>query len=213
MSQAEVSFGCFIFGETGNPSGKDILLKLTHDNNYKIRSSAFNALVNIKYDINDLSFVNSVSQRLTECASEKSDKKLYNKDITFAFSNYKLESNIPVLQDLLFNEYFGVRFIAAENLKSYGDTYYSYISNELIQKVVNNYELNPFLISIENLSEKNYKKVIEKIRQVNIDEISAVNLFESVRLRESRSNDQGFIEWCNSQLSELVSKAGDLKIK
>src|SRR5205085_8724802 len=104
MSQAEVSFACYIFGETGNPSGRDILLKLTYDDNYKIRSASFNALGKIRYDKDDVDFIKKVSQRLSECASEKSDKKLYNKDIAFSFSNYREESNIPVLIDLIGNE-------------------------------------------------------------------------------------------------------------
>jgi hypothetical protein len=208
MTQAEVSFACYIFGETGNPSGKDILLKLTYDDNYKTRSSAINALGKIKYDTNDIDFKNRVSGRLTECAGERSDKKLYNKDIAFAFGNYNIETNIPILIRLMDYPYYGVRFLAAEDLKNYGDKYYSYINDALIENAVNNYRLNPFLYSIGNLSEKNFRNVIERLESSGspVDEITAGNLIEAIKLRKSKSSEPGFLNWCDKELPELQNK-------
>jgi len=209
MTPAEVSFACYIFGETGNPSGKEVLLQLTHDDNYKIRSSSFNALGKIKYDNTDIDFINRVSQRLTECANEKSDKKLYNKDITFSFGNYRLETNIPILIDMMGYSYYGVRFLAADNLKNYGELYYPYITDEFMQRVIDNETLlNPFLISISGLSEKNFINVISLyIGMSTIGDVAAVNLIEIIKIKKGRSAEQSFIQWCDNKISELKPKS------
>jgi hypothetical protein len=215
MTQPEVSFACYVFGETKDPAGKDILLQLTYDDNYKIRSSAVNALGKIKYDTTDTVFRNKVSSRLTELTNENSDKKLYRKDIAFAFGNYKQETNIPVLLSMLRDSYYGARFLAAEDLKSYGDVYINYINDGTLYKVSDYYEsMNAFLYSLLNLSEGNFRQVVELTLNDygKADGLLKENVIDIIRLRQGKSSEPGFLDWCNSKIEEL-QKDVPLKIK
>lgn len=215
LTQPEVSFACYIFGETRNPLGKDVMLQLTYNENYRIRSSAINTLGKIKYDITDTGFINKVCARLKELAAENSEKKLYRKDITFSFNNYKQEDNIPVLIDLLKDNYYGVRFLSAEALRSFGERYMRFINNPTISKISDEYKsMNAFLYSLNNLPEGNFKSVIDIIQ--NDFGISSgllnENLIDTIRLRRSKSVDLEFIKWCDYGIGELQKKI-ILKVK
>jgi hypothetical protein len=209
MTQPEVSFACYIFGETRNPMGKDILLQLTYDENFRIRSSAINALGKIKYDENDTEFKNKTAERLRTLAGEYSEKKLYRKDIAFALGNYRQPENIPVLMKMLKDEYYGVRFIASDDLRMFGDIYMSYINGMSIYAVADDYSwMNPFLYSLLDLSDENFKIVYNMIRHelANTDGLLYENLQDIIRLRRGKSSEPGFIDWCNSELLELKNK-------
>ena len=204
MTQPEVSFACYIFGETKNPQGKDVLLQLTYDNNYKIRSSAINALGKIKNDTSDVEFIKKVCNRLIELSPQSSDKKLYKKDIAFAFNNYKQETNIPVLISLLNDDYYGVRFLVSDALENFGDVYMNYI-NDINIVTGDNKSLNAFLYSLNNLSEENFKSVIEKvlIYFVNSNEPLFENVIDVINHRKSKSAEKWFTDWCDMRVYEL----------
>ena len=206
MTQPEVSFACYILGETKNPDGKDILLQLTYDDNYKIRSSAVSALGKIKYNTADTEFIHKVSSRLSELSAEQSEKKLYKKDIAFAFGNYKQPENIPVLMNMLKDEYYGARFLASDNLRGYGDVYMNYINDLSIYLVSDEYSwMNPFLYSITELSEENFKAVFKMVRYdlANTDGLLYENLADIIRLRRGKSSEPGFLDWCDSEIKKL----------
>nr|HMT12891.1 hypothetical protein [Ignavibacteria bacterium] len=122
-TQSEISMICYVFGETRDPSAKEFLLELTGDSNYKIRSSAINALGKIKYDQGDAAFLSKAAERLRTLAMEDSDKKLYRKDIAFALNNFRTPENIPVLLHMLKDDFYGPRFVASDNLRAFGDSY------------------------------------------------------------------------------------------
>jgi HEAT repeat protein len=206
MSQPEVSFACYIFGETKDPAGKDILLRLTDDENYKIRSSAVNALGKIKYDEGDIEFKNRVSERLRTLAGEQSEKKLYRKDIAFAFNNYKVPENIPVLMNMLKDKYYGARFTVSDNLRQYGDDYMNFINDLSIYMVSDDYSwMNPFLYSLLDLSDENFKTVYNMFTKelANTDGLMKENLLDIIRLRRGKSSEPGFLDWCDTQIEEL----------
>ncbi len=119
MTQPEVSLAAYVLGETGLSIGKQILYELTFDDNVRIRSSAVNALGKVPYDTDDKDFNNRVAERLRELVFEDRPEKLYNKDIAFAFTKYHDEKNIPALEKLALNIFFGARFLALEELKKY----------------------------------------------------------------------------------------------
>lgn len=206
MTQPEVSFACYIFGETRNPQGKDILLQLTYDDNYRVRSSAINALGKIKYSEGDIEFKNKASGRLRTLAGEYSDKKLYRKDIAFALGNYMLPENIPVLIQMLKDEYYGARFLASDDLKMFEDVYMSYINDITVYSVSDEYSwMNPFLYSLLKLSDENFKIVYGMVKNelANKDGLLYENLADIIRLRRGKSSEPGFIDWSNSELLEL----------
>jgi hypothetical protein len=119
MTQPEVSLAAYILGETGSGMGKQILYELTFDDNIRIRSSAINALGKVPYDADDVDFNSRVAERLRELVFEDRPEKLYNKDIAYAFTKYHDEKNIPALEKLSQNIFFGARFLALEELKKY----------------------------------------------------------------------------------------------
>lgn len=209
LTQPEVSFACYIFGETRNPQGKDILLQLTYDENYRVRSSAVNALGKIKYDTTDFSFINKVSLRLMELVNEDSEKKLYNKDIAFALGNYKSPASFTALMKLLYNSYYGARFTAAGNMRAF-----SRMTNLVMNK--NNLSLIPaeeipliaFTHSLSSLSDSDFKSIVEFIKLMPVYSADAVklNLADIIRLRRGKSSEPGYLDWSNSELLELENK-------
>jgi hypothetical protein len=207
MTQPEVSFACYIFGETKNPQGKDILLLLSYDENYRVRSSAINALGKINYDTTDTEFKNKVVSRLRELAEEGSDKKLYNKDIAFALGNYKTPESFTALMKLLYNSYYGARFVAAENLKAFQlslmlltDNSFPAIPNEEIPLIA-------FMQSLSSLNNNDFKSFIGFIKMLPEYSSEAVktNLLEIIRLRRGKPSEPGFLDWCDSEINELKS--------
>ena len=210
MTQPEVSFACYIFGETRNPAGKDILLQLTYDDNYKVRASAINALGKVKYDTNDVSFINNVTKRLLECVSERSEKKLYNKDLAFALGNYKNINSFTALNILLGNPYYGTRFIASESMKNLGEKYvlYEFQDDAIIILSQDRVSFLSFLPAMLVLPEEKFKLCMERIFQLNVvsDELIAGNLINIIKLRRNKSSEPGFVTWSNNEVLELQSK-------
>ena len=57
----EVGFMCFLIGDAKNKKAKDILLQLTYDEKYRVRSSAINALAKLDFGKDDAEFIIRVS--------------------------------------------------------------------------------------------------------------------------------------------------------
>ena len=75
-------------------------------------------------------------------------------------------------------------------------------------KIDNETLLNPFLISISGLSEKNFINVISLyIGMSTIGDVAAVNLIEIIKIKKGRSAEQSFIQWCDNKISELKPKS------
>lgn len=214
FNQNEVAFICYLFGETKNPAGKEELLQLTYDENIKVRTSAVNALGKINIDsVADVEFILKAASRLRELASEHSAYKLFNKDIAYAFKNYNNFDNIATLFNMTGNDYFGVRFVAAENLSIYGDQYYELLTDEKINEASGSPErLVPFLISIKNLKEEKYKSLTDRLIQMTNGEMDKMNIAEAVSRRSQNSDDETFKIWSEEVISKLQS-SGFLKIK
>jgi hypothetical protein len=204
MTQPEVSFACYIFGETKNPAGKDILLQLTYDENYRVRSSATNALGKIKYDTSDIAFINKVSARLEECVNERSEKKLYNKDLAFALGNYVSPTSFNALMNLLSFPYYGARFTAAESMKKFPQLQGLSV-NQIPQEKI---PLIAFAYSLTDLRENDFKTFIDFIKMMpaGSDDEVAGNLISIIQLRKVKSTDTGFIAWSETEISELQSR-------
>ncbi|MBK8554194.1 MAG: hypothetical protein IPL53_25360 [Ignavibacteria bacterium] len=210
FNQNEIAFICYLFGETRNPVGKEELLNLTYDNEIRIRAVAVNALGKIKIDSNNTEFTNKTSARLRELANENSKYKLYNKDIAYAFKNYKNFDNITTLINLMNNDYFGARFLAAEGLQTYGDEYYDFINEELIKEISNDriWYLS-FLNSIENLSEDKFKEVFSELLQAGtpFPEEANLNSLDLLKRKIKKSDNPGFKDWAEEKINELQSKS------
>ncbi len=210
FNQNEIAFICYLFGETGNPAGKEELFNLTFDENVRVRTVAVNSLGKINIDTADSEFINKTAARLRELANENSTSKLYNKDIAYAFKNYKNFDNIAALINLMSNDYFGARFLAAEGLKTYGDIYYEFINDELISKISGNpIWYAAFLNSIEYLSEEKFKKIFSKLTELNLPYREEINLnyLDLLKRKLSKSELQDFKEWADSLITELQSKS------
>ncbi len=215
MTQPEVSFACYIFGETRNAQGKDALLHLTYDDNYRIRSSAINALGKIKYDTTDIEFVNKVSNRLSELAKENSDKKLYNKDIAFALGNYKTSESFTALLSMMYNSYYGARFVAAENMKSFPQLPLITAVDSRSPEIPNGeIPLIAFMQSLTVIDDTNFKIFVSFIKMMPEYGTDAVkiNLLEILRLRRGKSSEPGFLDWYDSEINALQSYM-KLKVK
>lgn len=203
-TQSEIGMICYVFGETRDPSAKEFLLELTEDSNYKIRSSAINALGKIKYDIGDAAFLSKAAERLRTLAMEDSDKKLYRKDVAFALNNFRTPENIPVLMHLLKDDFYGPRFVASDNLRAFGDGYIAYINENTIYSVSDSPAwLNPFLNSLLSLSEPNFKSVIRMLleKYPESDGLMYENIIDVLRQKKQSSADAGFIMWCEELIT------------
>ena len=208
FNENQLAYICYLFGETKNPAGKNELLSLTNDSSIRIRSSAVNALGKINIDSSDKEFITNVSYRLSELANENSPYKMFNKDIAFAFRNYKTIENLPALVNLMNYNYFGVRFSAADILKEYGDEYYNFIDDNLILKVSSEiYFFQAFLNSIENISDENFKILYNKLSGLEISEdiIIKMNLIELLKKKINKSTDLKFQAWAGDVITNHQS--------
>ncbi|HMS33374.1 MAG TPA: HEAT repeat domain-containing protein [Ignavibacteria bacterium] len=215
LNPNEVAFICYLFGETRNPAGKVELLELTSDPNVRIRSAAVNALGKIKTDTSDTDFIDRTSKRLSELAAEDSPYKLYKKDIAYAFKNYKFFPNIASLIKLLSSDYFGVRFLASDALKPYGDEYYNFIDDQLIKEISGDrISYYSFLNSTENFSEEKFKDIYNRCTALNVESDIITDMYFSDLLINKRrlSQDISFNQWLEDRISDLQSKS-ILKIK
>jgi len=215
FTQAELSMMCYIFGETKDPSAKDYLLQLTYDENYRLRSSAINALGKINYDRNDKEFIDKVTLRLSELAAEKSEKKLYNKDIAFALGNYISPSGMQTLLNMLGNSYYGARFVAAENLKKYPELVtVTYTDSAIPDFFIDERSMIAFINSMTALNSNDFKLVYTflNISPVHNNEAVIYNLIELLKYRIESSGDKGIDVWYQTQLNELQTRV-PLKVK
>ena len=205
LTPEEVSLMAYLFGITKNPIGKDVLLELTYDGDIRVRSSALIALGKLDIDSTNVEFIKKVSERLVELADEHSDRKLYNKNIAFAFNNYSQESNIETLLELLKNEFFGVRFLSADALKKYGDEYFNYINSDLLNSFLNNNKtFIAFLYSLDGLSDEYFRNSLELMTSnETLDDAIAYNLIQILTERKNKSEDWEFISWADDTLIKL----------
>ncbi len=209
ISVKEVSFACYLIGETRNPAAKEMLYELMLAQNFRVRSNAINALGKIKLDDSDASFKEKVSSRLLQLALEYSGKRLYSKDIAFALSNYPGQNSLLAAIHLLKNEYYGARFLASECLKNYGDDYYQkIIESNLSEQVNENYLLKNFASSIQQMDEKKFRQIIETLfPKFSGDEIGSVILAETVKLRRTKSTELTFTRWCDDVTGNLSERS------
>ena len=214
LTPEEVSLMAYLFGITKNTIGKDVLLELTYDDDLRVRSSALIALGKLDIDSTDVEFIKKVSARLVELAKEHSNRKLYNKNIAFAFNNYIQESSIETLLELLKNEFFGVRFLSADALKKYGDEYFNYISTDVLNSLYNNNApFIAFLYSIENLSAENFRNVISLILSLeNLDDALKYNLIKILQNKIITTDNNDFKYWME-EISDKLKENLNLKVK
>jgi len=209
MTQPEVSFACYIFGETRNPEGKEILLQLTYDDNYRVRASAINALGKIKYDITDVNFINKVSKRLAVLADERSEKKLYNKDIAFALGNYVTPESFSALIKMLDFPYYGARFTAADNMRKFPQLPMMLLTDNAFPPIPQDkIPLIAFMSALTDVKETDFESFVSFINlaPVSSDEEVTANLVNLIEVRKAKSADSGFIAWCDSEIKVMQSQ-------
>jgi len=202
----QISFICYLFGETRNPSAKEELFQLTYDENLKVKSSAINALGKIIIDTTDTEFINKVSARLLQLADEDSESKTLYKDIAHALKNYKVPQSFEAYKKLLFNDYYGPRFIASEGLKTYWQ------QNEITDKDISGFSsdrlaFQQFIYSISSLEENRFKEVFDKIlnQSISYEEIIKYNLIDLLNHKSKTSTDGMFQEWLKNKKELLLT--------
>lgn len=213
LNYNQLSFVCYLFGETRNPSAKEELLLLTYDENVKVKSSAINALGKIIIDTSDTEFINKVSSRLLEIVNEDSDNKILYKDVAHALKNYKSQQSFEAYKKLLFSDYYGPRFLSSEALKSYWST------NEITSEDINLFSADrlafqQFIYSITSLDENKFKDVFDRILNQNISYEEAVkyNLLDILRIKEKSTTDEMFTEWIKTK-KEFLNLGLNQKLK
>lgn len=215
MTTDEITFAIYLIGEAKNLNGKDLLLTLTYDQSIRIRSAAVNALGKLNSPQPDDEFNRKVSDRLIELAYEQNPRKTYKKDIAFAFKNYKNEKNIPALINLMSNNFYGVRFGASDALTYYGDTYYNYLTDDVISGISSNrIWFQSFLNSLNNLSENKFKSIFEKILKLSLsrEEVISLNLIDLLHVKKEKSKDTEFLAWISDVTREIENKT-NLKVR
>ncbi|MBK7158975.1 MAG: HEAT repeat domain-containing protein [Ignavibacteria bacterium] len=206
FNENQLAYICYLFGETGNPAGKEELLMLTNDENIRVRSASVNALGKLKIDPADSQFTANASQRLRELAGERSIYKMLNKDIAFALKKYKSTANIPVLIEMMNYDYFGVRFIASENLKNYGNEYLKFLDENTFINISSEKKwFQAFLYSVVNIDDKEFRELYNKISNTDLakDEIIKINIISLLKIRKDKSADNEFRSWSERLITDL----------
>lgn len=215
LNENQLAYICYLFGETGNPTGKEELLMLTKDENIRVRSASVNALGKLKTDSSETLFSNKVSQRLRELAADRSSFKMLNKDIAFAFKKYRSEDNIPVLIEMMNYDYFGVRFLASEDLKDYGNEYLKFLDEKTLSKISSEKKwFQAFLYSVADIDDKEFRELFLKISDTDLarDEIIKINFISLLKIKKDKSSDNEFRLWSEKLISDLNSES-QIKLK
>lgn len=210
LNSNQISFVCYLFGETRNPSAKEELRQLTYDENVRVQSSAINALGKIIIDTTDTEFIYNVSARLLQLADEDSDSKVLYKDIAHALKNYKSVQSFEAYKKLLFNDYYGPRFIASEGLKPYweqGGSEYEITDNTISGFSSNRLAFQQFIYSISSLEENKFKEVFENIlsQSISYEEVIKYNLIDLLNKKEKTSADGMFVGWIKNKKEFLMN--------
>lgn len=210
MNPGQVSFICYLFGETGSTIGKDQLLALTFDENKRIRSSAVNALGKIKIESTDTDFISSASERLRELAAQDDSSRMLRKDIAYAFRKYSSPENIPVLMNMLGDDYFGSRFLSADCLASYGSEYYSRLTNGLSYNIPS--ETPADIAFLQSLASADLLTMNYFIDIIDIDQSSSGYLLALAVLlsnKESEFNDIQFSARAGEIIKNIENKTNE----
>ena len=142
-------------------------------------------------------------------------KKIYNKDIAFALGNYISPLGMQTLLNMLNNNYYGARFIAAENLKKYPSlSLITYTDNAIPEYFMNERSLIAFLQSLTALNSNDFKIVYNflSVSPVYNNEAVIYNLIGLLKYKIDNSGDQGIDVWYQEQLNDLQSKV-PLKVR
>ncbi|MBN8570969.1 MAG: hypothetical protein J0M18_15175 [Ignavibacteria bacterium] len=205
LNSNKISFVCYLFGETRNPSAKEELFQLTYDENVRVQSSAINALGKIIIDTNDTEFIYKVSARLLEIVNSNDTNKILNKDIAHALKNYKSVNSFEAYKKLLFNDYYGPRFIASEGLKTYWN------QNEITDKDISSFTsdrlaFQQFIYSISSLEENKFKDAFDKIlnQSISYEEVIKYNLVDILNQKIKASDNGLFTEWLRNRKEILM---------
>ncbi|MBN8570445.1 MAG: hypothetical protein J0M18_12505 [Ignavibacteria bacterium] len=206
LNNNQLAFICYLFGETRNSSAKEELFKLTYEENVRVKTSAINALGKIIIDTTyDAGFINKMSDRLLQLVNEDSDNKIIYKDIAHALKNYKSNDSFEAYKTLLFNDYYGPRFIASDALKNYWN------ENEITDKDISGFTsdrlaFQQFIYSISSLEENKFKEVFDKILNQNIsyEEVIKYNLVDILNQKIKSAGNPLFIEWMKNRKEILM---------
>lgn len=203
----ELGFMCYLIGDAKNKKGKDVLLQMTYDDNYRVRASAINALGKMNFGKDDHEFVLKFTQRLVELASEKSLKKGYNKEIAFGLSNLKNEESIPALINLMAYNYYGVRLAAAEGLKLNSE-YYKFVKDAINSgNAKQTTWVQAFLYSLSNVPDEYIEGPVNEIMKSGNEDILAC-VADLMRIRIKTTNDENAKKWERNVLKEIEGKIG-----
>ncbi|MCB0722191.1 MAG: hypothetical protein KDC42_07795 [Ignavibacteriae bacterium] len=215
LNEQELSMMAYLYGETQNPLGKDALLLLTYDDDIRVRSNAVLALGKIKYDPADIEFIEAVSKRLRELAEEKTDSKIYFKNLLYAFNNYPSVNNFPVVFQFLSNDFFGARFLAADALSKY-PAYSSFLRgmglNNVTSLLQEDYAVIAFIYSLNKLTDEEYKNVVEGISHIPFSDAQKYNMIKSLMDKRDASENGEFKSWADEKIN-LLKEGLPLKVE
>ncbi len=200
----ELGFMCYLIGDAKNKAGKEVLLKMTYNDNYRVRSSAINALAKLDLKENN-EFNRKAAERLAELEKEKSPKKIYNKDIAFGLSNFSDEKSIKALIDMMSYNYYGVRFAAAEGLKT-NPEYYKYVIYALNSVDAGNTKwVQAFLYSLSNVPDENIEEPVNKLMKTDNDAVFAcISALLNEKIKTTKDKD--VLMWEKKVIRDIEAK-------
>ena len=204
LNEQELSMMAYLYGETKDPLGKDALLLLTYDDDIRVRSNAVLALGKIKYDPADIEFIEAVSKRLRELAEEKTDSKIYFKNLLYAFNNYPSVNNFPAVFGFLSNDFFGARFLASDALSKY-PSYSSFLLgiglNNVTSLLQEDYAVISFIYSLNKLTDEEYEDVVEGISPIPFTDAQKYNMIKSLMDKRDASENGEFKSWADEKIN------------
>jgi hypothetical protein len=203
LSTEQVSFICYLFGETGNPVGKDQLLQLTYSESKRIKGSAVNAIGKLKIEESDRDFKESVAGRLRELAVEEDAGRMLRKDVAYAFKKYQSDQNIPVLMNMLSDKYFAPRLLAADCLSSMGENYYSALNDEYIQNIPT--ETPADIAFLRSLAKADDEFMLKYLSQIDLGDKSPAYMTALADFINSKSDSEINLR-NNSVVIELLNE-------
>lgn len=151
----EVIFIAYLFGETKDAGGAEAMYKLLYDPDERIRSSALASIGKINFGDGYVGLKSDIISRIHELYIVNQGSKIYRKNIAFALSNLFDSRNKRILIDMLGDEFYGTRFIAAGNLCDFSREELTDITSDIFNRYYNeNISQVSFMNSFYKLSDE-----------------------------------------------------------
>lgn len=138
------------------------MYKLLSNPDERVRSAALASIGKINFGTEFQKLKSEIALQIRNLYVKNAGSKTYRKNIAFALGNVSEDANVSTLINMLGDDFFGVRFIAAKNLTKFEVELF----NSIVADVFNLYSYNPqalvpFISAMKNIEPQTIYEIYE----------------------------------------------------